>query len=182
MWNCETPNPQKFLSCCRGTAAVELALILPLILLLLFGVFEIGRLLTDFQTVTKSVRDAARFLARVEMTCPGTNPSTGPGQNYLADTNNNAIAKNLVLAGTVDTPAVAGDFLIKTWTVFTDVNNRVTCVANGGVYQGIYTDQPLIPTVTVRATVPFNFLWGTIFINRAALTMVISHSEVHVGE
>jgi len=170
------------LSCCKGTAAVEFAIVLPLTLLLLFGVFEIGRLLTDFQTITKSVRDASRFLARVEMTCPGTGPSTGPVQNYLVDVGKEAIAKNLVLGGTVVTPTAAGDFLVKTWTDFSTVAASVACVANAGQYEGVYTNQALIPVVTVTATVPFNFLWGTIFINRASLSMIITHSEVHVGE
>lgn len=183
----EICKQSQFFSCCRGTAAVEFAIILPFMLLLIFGIIEVGRMLTDYQTITKSVRDASRFLGRVEMTCPGTAPSSGPVQNYLVDTNNEMVAKNLVLAGTVDTPT-ASNFLInlKGWpdyaTAAASVAATVNCVANAGQYKGVFDNQALIPVVTVTATVPFNFLWGSLFINTATISMVISHSQVNVGE
>jgi len=46
-----------------GTAALELAIALPVLLLLLVATAEVGRLLSQYDTLTKSVRDAARFLA-----------------------------------------------------------------------------------------------------------------------
>ena len=45
-----------------GIAAVEFAIILPLLVLLLFGTIEIGRILFDYQAASKSVRDATRYL------------------------------------------------------------------------------------------------------------------------
>ncbi len=48
-----------------GTAAVEFSLFLFFILMPFpFGIFEIGRALEQHHVVTKSVRDAARFVAR----------------------------------------------------------------------------------------------------------------------
>ena len=59
----------KFARTTHGTAGVEFALLLPLLVLLLFGGIEIGRALHDFHVVNETVRDAARYLSRVEATC-----------------------------------------------------------------------------------------------------------------
>ncbi len=44
----------------RGAAAVELAVVLPLLLLLLMGVWEVGRLVEVQQLITNSAREAGR--------------------------------------------------------------------------------------------------------------------------
>lgn len=45
----------------RGQAAVELALVIPLLLLLVFGVFEFGRLLNAYLTLQHAAREGARL-------------------------------------------------------------------------------------------------------------------------
>jgi hypothetical protein len=47
----------------RGTAIVEFALILPLLLVLTFTVTELGRAFYQYNVLTKSVREAARYLS-----------------------------------------------------------------------------------------------------------------------
>lgn len=47
----------------RGVAIVEFALVLPLLLILTFITTEFGRALYQYNTITKSVRDAARYLS-----------------------------------------------------------------------------------------------------------------------
>lgn len=47
----------------KGTALVELALILPLLLLLTFITTEFGRAMFEYNAVTKSTRDAVRYLS-----------------------------------------------------------------------------------------------------------------------
>ncbi|HSW15639.1 MAG TPA: TadE family protein [Ramlibacter sp.] len=47
----------------RGVALVELALILPVMLVMTFIVTEYGRAIYQYNTLTKSVRDAARYLS-----------------------------------------------------------------------------------------------------------------------
>src|SRR3954470_21556758 len=64
-----------------GVAVVEFALILPLLLLMTFIVVEYSRALYQYNTLTKSVRDAARYLS-----------VQSPGSNI-------AQAKNLVVYG-----------------------------------------------------------------------------------
>lgn len=46
-----------------GAAAVEFALILPLLIVLLFGIFEFGRLFNEQITVSNAAREAARVMA-----------------------------------------------------------------------------------------------------------------------
>jgi Flp pilus assembly protein TadG len=53
----------------RGVAIVEFALILPLLLVMTFIVTEFGRALYQYNTIAKSVRDAARYLS---VQTPGT--------------------------------------------------------------------------------------------------------------
>ncbi len=71
-------------------------LILPLLVLMLFGTIEVGRLLFDFHAVSKSVRDATRYLTRIDaaalgLACPATTVN-----NAAAEVIN---AKNLALRG-----------------------------------------------------------------------------------
>ena len=47
----------------KGVAIVEFALILPFLLLLTFVTTEFGRAIWEYNTLTKSVRDASRYLA-----------------------------------------------------------------------------------------------------------------------
>lgn len=47
----------------RGVAIVEFALILPFLLILTFITTEFGRAIWEYNTLTKSVRDASRYLA-----------------------------------------------------------------------------------------------------------------------
>ena len=47
-----------------GQAAMEMALLVPLLMLLLFGAFQIARLFYVYQTLQKALRGGAGFLAR----------------------------------------------------------------------------------------------------------------------
>lgn len=49
----------------RGQGMVEFALVAPVLLMLVFGVFDFGRALSNEITVTNSARDGARYIAGV---------------------------------------------------------------------------------------------------------------------
>lgn len=59
-----------FVSCrlrrLRGVATVEFSILIVPLLLLLFGVTEYGRAIYQYNTLTKSVRNAARYLSTVQ--------------------------------------------------------------------------------------------------------------------
>jgi len=48
----------------RGSAVVELAIVMPVLLLILLGTAEFGRALFQYNTLTKAVRDGARYLSQ----------------------------------------------------------------------------------------------------------------------
>lgn len=58
----------------RGVALVEFALVLPLLLLLVFGITEFSRALFEYDTLAKATRDAARYLTT---TAPGDPTARG---------------------------------------------------------------------------------------------------------
>ena len=64
-----------------GVAAIEFAILIVPMMLMLFGVTEYGRAIYQYNTITKSVRDATRYLSTVA-------PGTG-----------HAEARNLVVCG-----------------------------------------------------------------------------------
>jgi len=113
----------------RGVATVELALVLPLLLAICFGITEFGRAIYTYDTLAKSARDAARYL------------STQAAGNTAAWTT----ARNLVLYGN---PAGTGPLLVPGLAVgMVDVCDASICAAN--LNQGT---NPAINTVTVTIT------------------------------
>jgi Flp pilus assembly protein TadG len=51
--------------CERGSAAVEFALVLPVLLLLIFGIIDFGRMLAAKITLTEAAREGARATALI---------------------------------------------------------------------------------------------------------------------
>ena len=51
----------------RGSAAAEMALVFPFMLVLMFGAVELGNLFLDEHALTKQVRDGARYASRVPL-------------------------------------------------------------------------------------------------------------------
>src|SRR5213592_364933 len=52
----------KFLAVQRGQSLLEFAAVLPLLLLIAFGVTEFGRAYYQYNTLSKAIRDGARYL------------------------------------------------------------------------------------------------------------------------
>ena len=105
----------------RGAALIELALIMPLLLLLTFITTEFGRAMYEYNTLTKSTRDAVRYLS---VQTPGT--KIAEARNLLVFGNNAGegapLARGLSLAnvpaGSCCTWQAAGaDPIINTVTV-----------------------------------------------------------------
>jgi Flp pilus assembly protein TadG len=74
----------------RGLAAVELALLTPMFLFMMMMVVEVGRLLAQYNTLTKAVRDSAEYLAHHAVT---------PAMVFAATSAEETVAKNLVVYG-----------------------------------------------------------------------------------
>jgi Flp pilus assembly protein TadG len=78
----------------RGAAAVEFALVMPLLLLLVFGIVEFGLIMNRQITVTHAAREGARYYslpgitgaqakARCEAAAPNFQTSADPTQNVV---------------------------------------------------------------------------------------------------
>lgn len=84
----------------RGAVAVELALILPILLLVVFGVIDFGRMLNAQIQLTQAAREGARWAAlgqsnvsgRVTAAAPGLSPA--PSSSVTACPANPTIGQN----------------------------------------------------------------------------------------
>jgi Flp pilus assembly protein TadG len=138
--------PRRFLIGRRGSAAVEFALVLPFLMLLMFAFIGVGRLFWNYHIAISAVRDAARYAARLPMTCAGLSAGDQLEVQHLART------------GDV---AAAGAPLIVDWTSDASVVVTVTCVSNaGGAYSGRYDGMADVPVVKVTASPPYVDAFG----------------------
>ena len=162
-----------------GTCSVEFVLILPLLALMLFGTIEIGRLLFDFHAASKTVRDATRYLTRIDAAALGLACPAVTVNNAAAEVTN---AKNLALRGTIDT---SKPYLLAYWTDANSISVTVSCEDNSAdpkPYQGFYAEAAWIASITVSATVPIPLMNGWLLGLGDTLTFTVSHEEAHFGQ
>jgi Flp pilus assembly protein TadG len=119
----------------RGLATIEFAICAPLLLLLMFATAEIGRLLYQYNTLTKAVRDGARF---------AVGQFNGSTRVIIITPEVRAQTRNLVVSGNV---AGSGSPLLPGLAV-DDV--RVTNDANGFV--SVSADFTFTPVLTSLPT------------------------------
>lgn len=101
-----------------GSALIEFTLLAPLLLTLVLGMAEFGRFLFQYQMVLEGVRDAGRYLARLD-------PN---------DATNQSNAANLATTGTIDG---SGDPRVDGWEAG-DIEFSVDEVDNSdGTYRGL---------------------------------------------
>jgi Flp pilus assembly protein TadG len=100
-----------------GAALVEFTIIAPFLLTLVLGMAEFGRFLYQYQMVLEGLRDAGRYLARLDAN----------------DASNQGNAANLATTGTIDG---SGDPRVDGWEAG-DLGFAVTDVDNtAGIYRG----------------------------------------------
>lgn len=141
----------------RGVSAIEFALVVPLLVLLVVGVAEVGRLIVQADAVEKSLRSGAVFAAHSDL------PLDGPTQTTI---------QNLVKTGTTDG---SGNFLVPGWAedgalltiepITVDVNGTEVTV------------------IRLTATVPFAALMPGLMstLGMDDLTIESSHEQTYLG-
>ncbi len=151
-----------------GTAAAELAMSLPLLLVLLFGTFELGNFFLSEHVVQKAVRDAARYAARLPTSSyPGCTPTAA------ALTEIQKIARTGRPDGTVQR--------LQGWAADTMTTVTMTCDTSG-TYTGVFDDNPLgAPTITVVSNVPYTSLFGTLGIGEPSLVLTARSQTAGYG-
>ncbi|MEV5031184.1 TadE/TadG family type IV pilus assembly protein [Sphingobium sp. LMC3-1-1.1] len=157
------------LICQRGAAAAEMALVTPLLIVLMFGSFELGNYFLSEHVVAKAVRDGARYASRrsfTDFTCPNTVASD------VVDKTRNITRTGQIASG--------GSARLVGWTTPTTVSVTVSCTAiTGGNYSGIYKGMSNVPKVKVSATVPYSSLFNNLGFTSSTLNLV-SESEATV--
>lgn len=142
----------------RGVATIEFAICAPVLLLLMLATAEIGRLLFQYNTLTKAVRDGVRYAVR-----EAAAGSTGTVAITPAIRDN---TRNLVVTGTITGvgPGVLPAFTIGNVTVSDAGNGFVSVSATYtyvpmlgpslpmfGLGDPVNTELPLTATVIMRA-------------------------------
>lgn len=154
---------------------VEFAILLPLMILILFGITELGRALYQQNTLDKAVNTGARYLAR-KAEIAEIDEVTGNCVTLLADWDNSAevtTAKQLVVQG-------VGDSALLPNLDTGDVSIPAPIQRTIGKYDG----DENICVIRVRVDVPFAGLFGDTlipFTNIGAVTLHAETEERYIG-
>ena len=158
-----------------GAAAVEMAMVVPLLLLLMFGSLEMGNFIYSQHRLTESVRDGARFAARQDLTkypCAGSIDATVAART-----------QQVVRTGV---PSGGADLLPRWGEAGAGVAVSYSCVtatSDGTTLDGIYRSNPGgAPVVNISARVPYGSLVGGILgMNFYTLWLNADHQAAVVG-
>ena len=135
-----------------GSAAVEMALTLPILLALLCGSVELGNYFMSEHVLVKAVRDGARYAARQDLNY-FTGCSGGPGGTVEGDTK--TIVRTGLVSGGTNRFANITDAMI---TVSVSCSTTAGGTALGGIYTNVKNSTGIVvgaPIVTVSASVPY---------------------------
>lgn len=153
-----------------GTAAVEMALVAPLLLALMFGSLELGNLFMDQHALTKQVRDGARFASRLELNSAYV-CSADPATVFAASDATDQIihvTKDGVVSGS-GTPRWGSYWSRNCDDGDPTLTVTIRCVAksdvdtDGSGFTGIYTGlNGSIPVVNVAGAVKYRSVLGTL--------------------
>jgi hypothetical protein len=170
-------SARRFLADRRGTAATEMALLVPLLLTLMFGGFEAGHFVWTQHKLAEAVRDGARFAARLEIDslCDKTSVSmTDDIKNQII-----LLTRTGQIANADASPKVPG------WQP-SSVDVEVDCNPSQALSSGLYSDlgtddagSPLRgPIVTVAAkNVAYPSFFGQLGIIDPARNMKLTASS-----
>jgi Flp pilus assembly protein TadG len=151
--------------CTSGSAVLEGALVVPVAITLMAGGVEFGRIFSAYGTANKSMRDAARYLARVPDKDSGGNATTA---NICGWGLTNA--KNLAMYGKLNANPATDTPLIPGWT---DPNSITLQSPSCGTPSDI---------IDLRAAVPYSgFMFSVVGLSNT-WTLSVKHQERSIGE
>jgi Flp pilus assembly protein TadG len=168
-----------------GSAAVELALSLPLLLVLMFGSLEVGNYFLSEHAVQKAVRDAARYGARLPMT---DYPSCTVPAAGVAELGMQRLAKSGSPDGDYDGNGTQDKRLID-WTADNMTIVTINCsIAGSFNNSGIYKDFPAAggvpgaaPVITVQATIPYKTFFGKLGLGASTVNLYAQSQAAVIG-
>lgn len=142
----------------RGTAVVEFVVVLPLLLIIVLGITEIGQALLYHQIITKGIRDGVRYLTRVPLSEP-----------FITN------AKTIALTG-----SPTGTTAFSFWNDPSTIDVNTSTVDHGGAFR----DPGPITIVQMTATVPVDFpiLTFRLLGLGPTITFTVTDEARHIGE
>jgi len=143
----------------RGTALIESAIVLPVFLMLVGGVYEFGYFFYQQQLMTTGIRDAARYLAL------SANPNNAAKQQE---------AMKLAVYGDVDSGTNAR---VPGWST-SDIAVSVTALDNSS---GFYCAGCTVAVITVSTSLTDSSLGFLGFLGLNAPIISVSHQERWIG-
>ncbi|HVH49470.1 MAG TPA: TadE/TadG family type IV pilus assembly protein [Sphingomicrobium sp.] len=173
----------------HGSAATEMALVFPFMLVIMFGSVELGSLFLDQHSLTKQVRDGARYASRL----PLSETFVCSSDIFQGDDNT---AKAAIIKVTKD-GAVDGAGQPH-WTTYwtrnctgkaTTLTVTYRCVDKDDIDKdadgttGIYTSLPgnLIPVVTVTGEVKYRSVLASLGIDATNICLTAESDVVLAG-
>ena len=149
----------------RGVAAVEMALVTPLLLIIMMGSFELGNYFMNEHRLVKAARDGARFAGRQSFTnfsCPS---GTIPGGTVVSDTqtvvrtgllSGNSLLPNWLAANVENScpPSAATKSCISVTFVCKADLSGGSSNPPSGIYKPL-SGSAYAPVVSVSITVPY---------------------------
>ena len=156
-----------------GSALVEATIVTPFLVSLFLGVFEFSWYFYNQQLVVAGLRDAARYMTRIELTDGNSDPCAQKDQNgvlYSADAANIA---------TTAQPAAGGSARVSGWKAG-DVT--ISCLSSAALNNGRYADGSASMTIIEVATSFTNPSLGLFSIlGLKAPLLSFSHQERFIG-
>lgn len=159
-----------------GAAAAEMALVIPFLLVLMFGAVDLGNYFLSEHVVDKAVRDASRYAARLPL---ADYASCAVSSGGAAEQQTQRVAR-------FGDPAGSGNQRLAGWTADNMTTVSIACddgtSGNSWATAGIYSDFPDgAPVVTVTATVPYNTLFGLVGLGSMSFNLNAQSQAAVVG-
>lgn len=153
--------------CKSGAAAAEMALVLPILIMLMFGSFELGNYFLNQHVVIKAVRDGVRFASRQNFSnfpCTKVEADLSPGGTVINDT------KEVTRTGQI----AFGSPRMTSWQDGAHISVTYDCVttSSNADYSGIYATKDYLPRVKVMVSAqPYGSLFANLGILGTGLTL-----------
>lgn len=160
-----------------GAAAAEMALVLPFLLIILFGSFEAGNYFLSQHILIKGLRDGATYAARQDFAtnydCSAGNSTVSP--EVVSET------ESLVRTGQL----TGGADRLPNWNdAGTAFSIKLHCVtaAGGTPLGGMYAaNGGKVPVITVSAKLPYRSVLGTLGFDTVNLDLGASQQAAATG-
>jgi Flp pilus assembly protein TadG len=156
-----------------GSALVEATIVMPLLITLFLGVFEFSWYLYNQQLVVSGLRDAARYMTRVELTDGNRDPCSQKDQYGVLYTDD---AANIA---TTAEPLPGGSARVAGWS---PADVTISCVPSVALENGDYADGSAVMTiieVATRFADPSLGLFSSLGLKAPMLSF--SHQERFIG-